>query len=100
MQKYGIHLLLACLLAFVYQFAFGSAGRTIIDGTALPPDSRRLASTRRATSSITLPDLYEASIAELQSGLEQGLFTSVDLVTVCFILFDYFFSAPILIRVK
>ncbi|KAA1474557.1 amidase signature enzyme [Dentipellis sp. KUC8613] len=27
-----------------------------------------------------LPDLYEASIAELQSGLEQGLFTSVDLV--------------------
>ena len=29
-----------------------------------------------------LPDLYEASIAELQSGLESGLFTSVDLVKV------------------
>ncbi|EJF59884.1 amidase signature enzyme [Dichomitus squalens LYAD-421 SS1] len=28
-----------------------------------------------------LPDLYEASIAELQAGLEQGHFTSVDLVT-------------------
>lgn len=29
-----------------------------------------------------LPDLYEASIAELQQGLEKGLFTSVDLVKV------------------
>ena len=28
------------------------------------------------------PDLYEASITELQAGLEQGHFTSVDLVTV------------------
>jgi amidase len=29
-----------------------------------------------------LPDLYEASIAELQDGLEHGHFTSVDLVKV------------------
>ena len=29
------------------------------------------------------PDLYEASIAELQLGLDKGLFTSVDLVNVC-----------------
>lgn len=29
-----------------------------------------------------LPDLYEASISELQEGLEKGLFTSVDLVKV------------------
>ncbi|KAI9450117.1 hypothetical protein BJY52DRAFT_1304638, partial [Lactarius psammicola] len=29
-----------------------------------------------------LPDLYEASIAELQYGLENGHFTSVDLVKV------------------
>lgn len=29
-----------------------------------------------------LPDLYEAGIAEIQSGLEEGLFTSVDLVKV------------------
>ncbi len=28
------------------------------------------------------PDLYEASIAELQTGLEKGQFTSVDLVKV------------------
>jgi len=33
-------------------------------------------------SSAVLPDLYEASIAELQDGLEKGLFTSVDLVKV------------------
>lgn len=83
MQKYGIHFFLVCLLSFVYQFAFGDAGKTILDGTTLPPDPRRLVSpTRRLTSNTTLPDLYEASIAELQSGLEQGLFTSVDLVTV------------------
>jgi hypothetical protein len=29
-----------------------------------------------------LPDLYEASISELQEGLEMGQFTSVDLVKV------------------
>ena len=29
-----------------------------------------------------LPDLYEATIAELQDGLSKGLFTSVDLITV------------------
>ena len=31
---------------------------------------------------VQLPDLYEASIAELQEGLEHGHFTSVDLVKV------------------
>lgn len=35
---------------------------------------------RPRASSAAFPDLYEASIAELQSGLESGLFTSVDLV--------------------
>jgi hypothetical protein len=30
----------------------------------------------------SFPDLYEASIAELQSGLEKGRFTSEDLVKV------------------
>lgn len=29
------------------------------------------------------PDLYEASIEELQHGLDSGLYTSVDLVKVC-----------------
>jgi len=28
------------------------------------------------------PDLYEASLVELQDGLESGLFTSVDLIKV------------------
>lgn len=32
--------------------------------------------------SLALPDLYEAGIAELQQGLENGRFTSVDLVKV------------------
>lgn len=35
-----------------------------------------------STASSHYPDLYEASIAELQAGLESGLFTSVDLVKV------------------
>jgi hypothetical protein len=30
-----------------------------------------------------LPDLYEASVLELQAGLDAGQFTSVDLVKVC-----------------
>ena len=32
--------------------------------------------------SLSFPDLYEASIAELQGGLARGQFTSVDLVEV------------------
>lgn len=31
----------------------------------------------------TLPDLYEASVPELQAGLDAGHFSSVDLVKVC-----------------
>ncbi|KAI0062493.1 amidase signature enzyme [Artomyces pyxidatus] len=36
----------------------------------------------------SLPDLYEASIAELQNGLENGLFSSVDLVKAYFARID------------
>ncbi|KAH9033356.1 amidase signature enzyme [Lactarius pseudohatsudake] len=36
------------------------------------------------TPHVQLPDLYEASIAELQDGLENGHFTSVDLVKAYF----------------
>lgn len=32
---------------------------------------------------VRFPDLYEASIAELQEGLDAGYFSSVDLVKVC-----------------
>ena len=35
-----------------------------------------------AAEAVTFPDLYEASIAELQAGLDGGQFTSVDLVKV------------------
>ena len=37
---------------------------------------------RMTTKSSDFPDLYEASIAELQDGLSAGLFSSVDLVKV------------------
>ena len=54
------------VLAFLVAFACGSAG-----------DEQS-----NKSSSVTFPDLYEASIAELQAGLEKGHFTSVDLVKV------------------
>ena len=38
----------------------------------------------RKDTRMAFPDLYEASIAELQDGMEKGLFTSVDLVKVSF----------------
>ncbi len=33
-----------------------------------------------STNSASLPNLYEASVVELQNGLESGAFTSVDLI--------------------
>ncbi|THV01105.1 amidase signature enzyme [Dendrothele bispora CBS 962.96] len=39
-------------------------------------------------SAAALPDLYEASVMELQNGLESGLFTSVDLVKAYFARID------------
>ena len=41
------------------------------------------ASTRR---DYVYPDLYEASVVELQAGLDAGHFSSVDLVKVIFVL--------------
>lgn len=38
-------------------------------------------------TSTLYPDLYEASVLELQAGLDKGLFTSVDLVKVVLIRF-------------
>ena len=34
------------------------------------------------TNGTVFPDLYEASVLELQAGLDSGLFSSVDLVKV------------------
>lgn len=39
--------------------------------------------TTEVVNPVDLPDLYEASIAELQEGMDKGHFTSVDLVKVC-----------------
>ncbi|KAI0649775.1 amidase signature enzyme [Trametes meyenii] len=47
---------------------------------------QEVARTPAATS--PFPDLYEASIAELQEGLQSGLFTSVDLVKAYFARID------------
>lgn len=63
-------LILAILVALV---AFGICSAPTVNATSAIPDSQL---TQK------LPDLYEASIAELQEGLEKGLFTSVDLVKV------------------
>ncbi|KAF8996739.1 hypothetical protein BDQ17DRAFT_1411673 [Cyathus striatus] len=38
----------------------------------------------KRTTEVALPDLYEASVLELQDGLDKGLFTSVDLVKAYF----------------
>lgn len=38
--------------------------------------------TTRASKPRHLPDLYEASVSDLQAGLDAGQFTSVDLVKV------------------
>ena len=47
------------------------------------PDGNQLPAIPVTDASATaLPDLYEATIEELAAGLEQGDFTSVDLVEV------------------
>jgi amidase len=43
----------------------------------------RAVSSQPAAAPVTFPDLYEASILELQEGLDAGHFSSVDLVKVC-----------------
>lgn len=40
------------------------------------------ATSQLSNSASKFPDLYEASVVELQGGLERGDFTSVDLVRV------------------
>ncbi|KAI0761337.1 amidase signature enzyme [Trametes elegans] len=55
---------LLCLLFALLAASYGSKQEAVV----APEDGSRF------------PDLYEASIAELQQGLEDGLFTSVDLV--------------------
>ncbi|CAL1710138.1 unnamed protein product [Somion occarium] len=51
-------------------------------GFCLPQD--RVGAREETVKPQSFPDLYEASIAELQAGLASGLFTSVDLVQAYF----------------
>ena len=60
-------LLSSCLPSSLFTFAAGPAATNVAGD---------------ATGAAAFPDLYEASIAELQGGLEKGLFTSEDLVKV------------------
>lgn len=52
------------------------------------PDAPALDLAARALNASALPDLYEASVAELQVGLDAGHFTSVDLVKAYFARID------------
>lgn len=60
---FSVFFLFAAVLAFVSGSALGAV-------------------VRAAAITAKYPDLYEASIVELQSGLEKNQFTSVDLVKV------------------
>ncbi|KAJ6616359.1 amidase signature domain-containing protein [Mycena sp. CBHHK59/15] len=48
------------------------------------PRAPQLKRADASTSGVTFPDLYEATIADLQAGLDAGHFTSVDLVEAYF----------------
>lgn len=72
------------LLKYVVYFGFLT---TLFFGFCVgkaEPDVQVLVSPSPSASAeaFTFPDLYEASIAELQSGLQSRHFTSVDLVKV------------------
>ncbi|KAI0634576.1 amidase signature enzyme [Trametes polyzona] len=69
----GRRALLGALTVFVVVLGLTSASR----GNAPAPQAV-------ASNAIKFPDLYEASISELQNGLEKGHFSSVDLVKAYF----------------
>ncbi|OJT10452.1 hypothetical protein TRAPUB_13051 [Trametes pubescens] len=57
---------------------------TLIFALAWAGYGAKQAAVSAAASASPFPDLYEASIAELQDGLQKGVFTSVDLVKAYF----------------
>ena len=63
-------------------FAVQAAFLSFCLSTSLFTRASGVAQSVRATSASAFPDLYEASIAELQDGMEKGHFTSEDLVKV------------------
>lgn len=50
-------------------------------------------------SEIVLPDLYEASISEIQDGLESGLFKSTHLVKVCWTSFVVSYNVTVTVGI-
>ncbi|RPD60677.1 amidase signature enzyme [Lentinus tigrinus ALCF2SS1-7] len=72
--KFSLRLSLASLLTLILALVW--AGYGFKQESARPPTAEAAA--------FAFPDLYEASIAELQAGLAKGQFTSVDLVKAYF----------------
>ncbi|OBZ76636.1 hypothetical protein A0H81_03091 [Grifola frondosa] len=70
MGRISLRLILFSALTLVLGVCFTTSGTTQAPSTLAAPSM--------------FPDLYEASIAELQDGLEKGHFTSVDLVKAYF----------------
>lgn len=71
----SLRLFVVSLVAVLFTIVWASNGSKPADVSRIPPMETR-------TDQLKFPDLYEASIAELQEGMEKGLFTSVDLVKV------------------
>ena len=75
MQRKSLQLLFICLFGLVLSLLIGSSrGDGVSNIARLSPSSK-------------FPDLYEATFAELQNGMAQGQFTSVDLVKVGVMMF-------------
>ncbi|KAF7320959.1 Amidase domain-containing protein [Mycena chlorophos] len=72
----------ACGFSVVNPFSI----RTVERNAAAEPVRQSLP--LQAMSTPAFPDLYEASVRELQSGLDSGMFTSVDLVKAYFARID------------
>jgi amidase len=74
MQQHNFRLLFICLLGSVFSLLVGHT----FGSTANVQGSNN----SRRSPSPKFPDLYEATIAELQDGMVRGDFSSVDLVKV------------------
>jgi amidase len=68
MQRTSFKLLFICILGLILSLLVGDSSGGDVSNNARP--------------SSKFPDLYEATLAELQEGMEKGHFTSVDLVKV------------------
>jgi amidase len=72
MQQSKLRLVLIYVVGLVFSFMVGARGNTV----------KTQSSYSRRSLFLKYPDLYEATIAELQEGLARGHFSSVELVKV------------------